>query len=336
MLSPDRLLQISLERAEKQHGQLVAFWVEVTSDREAMRSKLVELSGVRPIVPIVIRDDGFENPNAVLSDLNRLIQKYRSEFEHLDVEADERIVILLLARTDFKVPQIASPTVLPEWFPVLGSRSVYVVIEDLVKTAEAGINAPELRVPDVCESLYTLEGVLVKRLQQVRQINHNWGNAFFDLVRDDKDGAFSNLLERALEQLGKVSSPSGFRPSARDAQTIVGRLMRIGSSHSPDQLGRPAKALATALALPELPTAAARESLFAVLYRSTYPTKDIPTRICRNLIITVFAGSQLVTASAHADDYSVYPIVLLRSMSYDIRRVLRDQSEWIAGLVAPA
>ena len=33
---------------------------------------------------------------------------------------------------------------------------------------------------------------------------------------------------------------------------------------------------------------------------------------------------QATTAAAHADDYKQYPVVLLRSLSYDLRRSLSD------------
>src|SRR5687768_4647935 len=150
MFTAARLIEFVEQRTSQHHGDVVVLWVQVPSDREAMRTSLKQVIGDRPIVPLVIRDEGFENPNAILSDLNRLVQRYQQEFQQLQLVDSGPIVILLLARTDFKLPQVASPTVFPEWFPLVGGLNVYVIIEDLLRVVDATLSAVEARVPDIC------------------------------------------------------------------------------------------------------------------------------------------------------------------------------------------
>jgi hypothetical protein len=77
------------------------------------------------------------------------------------------------------------------------------------------------------------------------------------------------------------------------------------------------------------------DSLVAVVLRSTYPIKDPSVRFARNLLVSVFATAQYLTASHHGSEYSTYPIVLLQSLSLDLRQSLDSLTqcleEWSIG-----
>jgi hypothetical protein len=47
-------------------------------------------------------------------------------------------------------------------------------------------------------------------------------------------------------------------------------------------------------------------------------------RFVRNLLLTLTASAQLITAAAHADAYRAYPVPLLRAASFDLRRAVTD------------
>ena len=61
-----------------------------------------------------------------------------------------------------------------------------------------------------------------------------------------------------------------------------------------------------------------------VLNRSTNAVSEQPSRFARNLILTVYAASQLVNARAHKDTAPEFPLVLLQGLSLDLRERLAD------------
>ena len=65
-------------------------------------------------------------------------------------------------------------------------------------------------------------------------------------------------------------------------------------------------------------------SLIGVLNRPSSPIEDIGTRWSFHLIVTLRSACQLVSAAAHADEYPLFPDVLLRVTSLDLRRFLDD------------
>ena len=70
----------------------------------------------------------------------------------------------------------------------------------------------------------------------------------------------------------------------------------------------------------------------AVLGRPTNPTRDAGTRWAFDIIVTVRAACQLVTAAAHADAYSRYPVRLVGSLSRELQRSLDGFVEVVEGV----
>ena len=95
---------------------LNVYWYEVGGDRDAYAKELRDQIGAAAIVPLIVREAVFDNPNAVLSELIQLIGRNRKAFEDQLAGTGarpERIGVVLLTRTTLGLPQIPSPVTLP-------------------------------------------------------------------------------------------------------------------------------------------------------------------------------------------------------------------------------
>jgi hypothetical protein len=329
MLTAERLVEVIERRCKARKESILVFWCQVVYDREEVCKRVNELKGNMHIISFVLRGTGFENPNAILSDLNELICEYRNQLEPEASRAfsnNAPIIILLLSRTEFTLPQISSFTVLPDWFPQLGAQSVYIEIEDLTGTADGPLNIPESHIDDLCEKLFRLEVSLISRLSEVEQKDPEYGRAFFADIRDGRKQNERPLefLDDAKKYHNEVQTPRGFRPSAKEGRSIVGRLLRLMRITPPDQIGQKAKMLSIALGIYDLNLPIVDDSLASILLRPISRDINPSIRFARNIIVTIYASSQFVTAAAHSDDYPFYPVLLLRSISYNLRSVLDE------------
>lgn len=305
---------------------LLVYWVEISGSRTQYRQQCLEARAELPIVPIIVRDVLFTHSNAIMSDLRSVIEGNRNEFEEIfhQAHSSQRVVILLLSLTQLSLPQISSPATAPEWFPLVGGTTVYVTIEDITRKIDAPLNTVEACVPEICELLFVLEGVLVRRLRYCHSNDHNSVNAFFDLIRSGPNEKFIEFLTSAEEFRGTIRSASGFRPSAREAKSLTARMLRVANSSSPDKLQSAAKTLVSALGLTNEAVKQVSESISALLLRPTNRDPNEAVHFTRNLLTTIFTAAQFVTAAAHADSYPRYPLGLIRSVSYDLRCTLRS------------
>jgi hypothetical protein len=323
-LTPERLLDIVKQRYAERQEPLLIFWCHVSSDRESLFLRLKELRGELSLVPLVLRGSGFDNPNAIMTDLRELIIENRSEFEStsLNLSGDSPLALLLLSRRQFDLPQISSPTSLPDWFPTLGGQTVYVFIEDLTRSATGPLDIPEAHIDDIRAKLFVLEGALLERIKKVRSVNHSLCNQLFEVIKNPEgQEKIKELLEAATVSHSEVRNPSGFRPSTKDGRSLISRFLSLVQRRSFDQLTQPSSALAAALGVTDEMSPSTPESLTAVLLRPTQP--DSPaTRLGRNILISIYMAAQFSTSAAHAGDYPSFPIILIRSLSYDLRVTL--------------
>lgn len=334
-LSPERLLEAVRGEAESNPGVLSVLWYRVTTGREKFREGVERHRQVTRVVPLVIRDQSFDSPNAALADLCRLIERHRESFESAwfsSFPAGSPIVLLLIAASELRIPQVSSPVTLPSWFPEIGGMSAEVVIKDLTHAVTGLLNGPELHLDDLCGRLYELERAIVERLAAVSRVDHNAGNGLFTLLGDQKrTERFGDMIAEAEKYLKGVLNPQAFRPSAREGRSVIGRIMRLVTSKSPDQLGQAAKAFVSALAVEETTVPIIEDSFVCVLCRPT--SADSPVmRFGRNIVTTIYAAAQLTTAAAHADAYPKYPLGLMRYMSQDLRSTLAKLAAGIRGL----
>jgi hypothetical protein len=349
-----RAAEVIRERcASPLDAKIFVFWIAVEDSRTAYKTELIEAGNDLRLAVLVPRKQRFDNANALLEDLRDVLCDNQEEVlaAFHSTTAAAPLVVALLSHRHLELPQIASPMTMPVWIPDLGGREVSMEIEDLTRTAEASVACVEARIADVAEALYLIEQSLVRRFAAIAELpNHQYAYKFFDLIKETPKpdakaqkgspaGAattaekFVDFVAVVTKSLAEVHEPRGYRPSARDAKTISGRLLRLVSRSSPDELGARAKALASLFAIGG--AGRSRELLVTVLLRPTM-REDPATRFARNLLVTIYSASQFVTAAAHADDYPRYPIEYLRYLSHDLRRVLKDVSELLDASPPPS
>lgn len=115
-LQPTRLAEEVLRRRRRSTADLGAYWYQATGSHDDFANKLrAQLSG-HPVFVLVVRSNGFTVANSLLNDFVILLQQNRTACEEkLQVATGGRVDIILIARSELAVPQIASPVQLPEW-----------------------------------------------------------------------------------------------------------------------------------------------------------------------------------------------------------------------------
>ena len=102
----------------------------------------------------------------------------------------------------------------------------------------------------------------------------------------------------------------------------MGSLWSLTGRTHPDGLRKVASGLAQVLQVGARGIGGHDESIVAVLGRPSDPIRDAEIRWAFDMIVTVRAACQLVTAAAHADEYSRYPVRLVGSLSRELQRSL--------------
>lgn len=327
-ISPQQAVEAVRDDLRNVEEPMRAYWMCIDGDRARYRAEVRAVRRDAPIVPIVVRS-GFENPNALFEDLMLLLESARRDVEEIMAAGTGAIGILLLARVELELPQVGSPARFPEWFPMVGGSDAHVLIRNVVTTATATLSDPECRVDELCSLLHQLERALLNRLERSFRQDHTSGAALFELLRDSKvvDESYRTFLESARISHDAVTEASAFRPSARDGRSLVGRLMRLCGATSPDGLYASAKALSRALDLEHAEQLRSTDSLVSVLLRGTVRDTRRDIAYARNIVVSMFAASQWVTAAAHADQYPRYLILSLRGLSYDLRATISGLCE---------
>ena len=110
-------------RADDASDPIRFYWVAITpedegGDRNRFRRLLSESAGDYPVVPVVLRVAGFEDPNAVMNDLAAVLEDSESDLRAPDIR--ERIVrhgfvdFVLVSRREFALAATSSPLLLPD------------------------------------------------------------------------------------------------------------------------------------------------------------------------------------------------------------------------------
>ena len=331
-IEPERLVQILQNKPMESSARLLVLWYCVTGSRQEYRDRVQDCSTDPCLVPIILQGDGFTNANALLSDLNRLICTHELAFRSLPVSNDspnDRVTILLLSKSEFGHPQTSSPTVLPEWFPLWGGQTQYVYIEDLARLADAFIDAPESHIDSIGNTLYYLESVMIERFLAVAQKDKNSIMPMFDVIRtlcrNKVDTCDDWLLQ--VKEYSRTLNPISYRPMINNKGSLIGCLVLIQQNTAIESIPRAGEKVLRSLGIDAESLeqfSRPKDSLFSVLLRPAGGDMDPLRRASRNLISTVFAASQFVTASHHAGEYDMYSVLLLRYTSFDIRKSLMD------------
>lgn len=325
-MKPRHVVEEVIRRSRARGGELCFYWVVSGGDRDEFEHRLWELGAHLPLCPIIVRIGGFVDPNAVAVDLLRVLEAARPRLLLRDlaqrVREANHLDVVLIARRELELDSSSSPIVLPSWFPVFPDMSVTATIMDLTWSTHVSLRAEEVRVGEIGRLLFELDRELVRHLRASYEQDHRLVNSLHDVLRTKEDRAisFPDLLSSAEASLDRVTNPRFYRPRTAKNPTLVGRLWRLANTKHVDGLRREARRTVAALRLaPPTPPPDINESLMAVLSRPSSPIKDPFDRWGFNLIVTIRAACQLITAAAHADEYEAYPLRLVRSVSQDIR-----------------
>jgi hypothetical protein len=307
--------------SSKETDAISAYWLCVDGDRDSYALQLRKLLQGTDIAVIVVRTAGFTNPNSLMRDMAQLLDKSRAPlmefFGSLSVPP-VRISIVLLARSELRIPQSSSPVLWPDWVPGVGGLEVLCHIQDITRSIDVPLNSAEIDVGRLATALYELEWAILRRLRIVHATKPSAHNELYELVRRKTDPGgwlgFLTQVDRALENEGVIAS---YRPTGRGNGSICGRLWAETQSRDSAFIESVGVALTAALDLPpSTESGFPRESLFSVLSRISPATLSaVPSvRFARDLLVTNSSACQLIASAAHAGDYGRYPLRLLQAV----------------------
>ncbi|MFI9388099.1 hypothetical protein [Kutzneria sp. NPDC052558] len=303
-------------------GRLDAYWLAVSGHRDSYATRLESLLQHLGMPVLIVRQTGFDNPNALMSDLVRLFECNRSRLLATLSQVRHRVSVVLLAHNELTLSQNSSAVVLPDWVPVVGGRSELCHITDITRAIDVPLNADAVGVSRLGSALLAVEEALIRCLRHVHEQSPHLHHDLFQQIGTSKDPDWQAVLSGAERAVNGVNG-DGFRPKSWDGATLVSRLWGLSQKHTSGEVAKRARALAKALDLPDDYAPEDRWlSLQTVLARLLKDTTDGSDRFCRNLILTVGAACQYLTCAAHAGEYQSYPVNLLRSVVDDVHRSL--------------
>jgi hypothetical protein len=337
-LSPQRLAQVVADRLDTEESAVAGYWYAVRGDRDGYAAELRASLAGTAVVVVVVREAVLENPNAVQAEFVELIEKHRDEFERVFAalpETPRTAAIVLLTRRVPAVPQVASPATMPGWFPRVGGTIVQLYLRDLTWTGSAAINCPESAVPELSAALFTVDGALLDRLASTHAARPDAAETFWGHVRFSDKYGFGEFLTRSRRFRATVPNRQAFRPDGTRGTTVVARLWKLAQRTAPESLGGLGTDLAVALSLPDDAGGDWHQAFISVLGRPASRPPAPGVAFAASLVRTVAASAQFVTVAAHADDYGVYPVALLRSASLDLLTAMRDATTVLQMLDPP-
>lgn len=325
-MNPEQVVEEIRRRRGRLGGTLAlgVFWMTLSGNRDEFALELRQVRGDWPLVPWVLRTAGlFRDSNAVMNDVTSILDEARCEIGDVADYARQRggVDLVVLGRSELRLAITSLPILLPDWFPLTPGEMVTARIDDLTWSVEVAMSDEAMALSELRRLLYEIDRILIKRIRWSREADHRHVQALWERIQSDDDDDVAGALSRIAETLDNVANPASFRPSTARNPTLVGRLWRRANSISPEQLPGLARAVASALRVDGLELANV-VPLVGVLNRPTNPISDAPTRWCFHLIVVLRSACQLATAAAHADDYPLFPAVLLRAVSRDLRQFL--------------
>ncbi|CAG9243710.1 hypothetical protein [Paraburkholderia caribensis] len=308
------------------------FWVRHSLEsRQALAVEISRVVGTEAIVPLIVRE-GFENANAVMSDVQKAFSANRNAFDCCQGKHVERVSVILLAKEDFKLPQGASPVILPQWFPVKAGHETFFEIADLAMTAEAALlDCPEARIEQIAEFTYKLEAELVARLASLQLSEPARVRQFVAAAHGG--GAEPDALASVSDyqqELGKTIDPRAYRPNAaKEAKSLISRLLKLVLHNPPKQLGVVASQLADCFTDSSYVTL--KPTLFAVMSRPA-AKMNVEAANWHSILLAFYQSYQLMNGAAHAGEYPHYSVSLQFVSSVDLRSFLFAARSYVGGL----
>ena len=329
-MHPEQLVEEVRRRRERVQdiSGLHVFWITLPGEnRDEFATALRQVRGDWPLVPVILRTSGlFRDPNAVMNDVASILQDAKDEIMAMVdcVRQWKGVDLVLLSRSELRLALTSSPLRLPEWFPVMPGQTVAAYIDDLTWSVRVRLSDGVVALNDLRRIIYELDRALLARILETRRADHRPAQALWDRIRRQDESDIELVLQGIDAKLRSITNLDDFRPSTSRSPTMTGRLWFEANRNSPDKLRKVAEALARALRADRLDPGRDDVSLIGVLNRPSAPIEDMGTQWSFHLIVTLRCACQLMTAAAHADEYPLFPDVLLRATSLDLRRFLDD------------
>ncbi|WP_313433465.1 hypothetical protein [Stutzerimonas nitrititolerans] len=279
----------------------------------------------KTILPIVLRSNLFLTSNALMADLATLISDNEHEFRGLKSLSPSHISVVIISNDPLSIPQASSPVRLPDWFPILGGREIFVRIEDVFDTAQlAPLNSEGARIDLIASLLFEIESIIVRRLRFIAEAQEGKVRALIDSLRADGEnngGSTNSHLQNYEAHLAGVSVARAYRPGAKSKNSLLSKLIYQVLKNSPDSVASFSKKLSSALAIKTMPRL--KPSLFGVMLRPSLALEDAEANSHFG-ILAFYQAYQLMNAAAHAGEYPSYPASLVLANAKDLVRFLMD------------
>jgi hypothetical protein len=328
MMTPKQVLD-AVEVHAARDGEIRIFWLAVLTNRDAFLADVVDQRGTRSIVPCVVRVQGFTDPNALMQDFALVLENCRENFQTAGtaelVAKSGNLNILLIAKNDLRIPLASSPVMLPDWFPLHPSSTQEAGIRDLTWSAAVTLDAEDCCLEDLRRLLFDLDRALVRRLGQALEADSAGMQRLLAAIPEKGEGEMSpaDILARVEAQLRAVRNPRSYRPHRGKGTTFVGRIWKKAQQTPVDSLKDAlVRPLSSALRMDTSSTHSVPLPISGVLARPVNPITDPSEHFVFALVSAIQAACQFTTAAAHADQYPQFPVVLLRSLSIDLRSAL--------------
>jgi hypothetical protein len=332
--TPQRVVELVKSIPYSDDEPLRIFWIRISDGSRENFSKSVQAETTDDnIICLVLRMSLFLNANSVLSDVNSLIDSHREEFLNVPKSGVPRLSILILSRDEFRLPQISSPIVLPDWFPILPRREIHCRISDLSQRSESAfLNCPETRTDEICSALFEIESAIVENISIMHLHNSGQLSPMLAILFPNSEEPTVSIqmrLDGFKSHLSQVQDPNTYRPSSQKSKGLMGQLLRAISRSNSSELSKHASTFANALL--DTGEDVLKPSIFSLLSRPS-ATTPAPTRNWHAIITSIGYSYQLINSSAHAGDYCEYPVNLLYASSLDLRRFLQDSLRHVNNL----
>ena len=327
-----RVIELLSGIAWRPGSVLRIFWVRYSEgSRDRFAQQLPRTVGTEGIIALVVRDNGFFNANAILSDVQRLFTDNQSLFESFREVAVQRISVVLLGKNDFHLPQGSSPITLPRWFPVEAGRETFFDISDLAMNSEAALlDCPEARIEQIAEFTHRLEAAIVDRLFAMHSTDISTLRTFVNTAHGGAVPDCTACVEDYRTELAQSGDPRAYRPNAaKDAKSLISRLLKLVLNSSPKQLGITAQSLAACFG--NSGHIRLKPTLFAVMLRPA-SKMSVDAANWHAIMLAFYQAYQLMNSSAHAGEYPHYSVSLQFVSSVDLRSFLAAACQYVDGL----
>lgn len=300
-------------------------WLKADGKPRSVLANEIRTLEEQVILPIVLRSNLFLTSNALMADLATLISGNEQEFRELKKLSPSHLTVVIISNELLSIPQASSPVYLPDWFPILGGKEIFVRIEDVFDTAQlAPLNSEGARIDLIASLLFETESIIVRRLRYVVETQEGQVRALIDSLRAEggiNGGSTDSHLQNYEAHLAGVSVARAYRPGAKSKNSLLSKLIYQVLKNSPDSLAPFSKKLAAALALKTMPKL--KPSLFGVMLRPSLVLGDAEANSHFG-ILAFYQAYQLMNAAAHAGEYPSYPASLVLANAKDLVRFLTD------------